>query len=109
MVCAAGKECNFSYVLPTVSGGEIILVVSSVLQMGWALSPPFFHSASEKARDVANSFASEAVGALPAHPMEGMTTSNVIGLKYPNQWDVAKAEKFIQTGDKKPFLHVLEI
>ena len=109
MVCAAGEEWNFAYVLPTEPGGEVILVVPSALQMGWTLSPPFFHSASETARDVASTFAAEAVGALPAHPLEGLTISEVIGLKSPSKWDVEQALKCMAKGDDAPFLHLIEI
>ena len=51
--CARGEEWNFAYVLPSSIGGEIILVVPTLLQMGWIESPPYFCAASETARDVA--------------------------------------------------------
>ena len=40
MVCEEGEEWNFSYVLTNQKGGPVEIVVPSVLQMGWALSPP---------------------------------------------------------------------
>ena len=62
MVCELGSEWNFAYVLPNHPGEPIELVVSSALQMGWALSPPFFCAASETARDVCASYMEEPVG-----------------------------------------------
>jgi len=68
-----GEEWNFAYVLPNHPGEPIEVVVPSALQMGWALSPPFFCAASETARDVSEQLAHEAVGTLPEHPLEDMT------------------------------------
>ncbi|KAL7533742.1 hypothetical protein ACHAWF_007944 [Thalassiosira exigua] len=73
MVCAEGQEWNFAYVLPNHPGEPVEIVVPSALQMGWALSPPFFCAASETARDVAASYVQERVGTLPSHPLEGLT------------------------------------
>ena len=70
MTCAEGEEWNFAYVLPSNPGEPIQIVVPSALQMGWAESPPFFCAASETARDVAETYTSERVGTLPAHPLE---------------------------------------
>ena len=47
-----GEEWNFSYVLPNHPGKPIEIVVPPALQMGWALSPSFFCTASETAKDV---------------------------------------------------------
>lgn len=73
MVCAEGQEWNFAYVLPNHPGEPVEIVVPSALQMGWALSPPFFCAASETARDVAQSYVCESLGSLPEHPLETMT------------------------------------
>ena len=70
MVCKEGEEWNFAYILPNHPGQEVEIVVPSALQMGWVLSPPFFCAASETARDVAASYASEPIGSLPEHPLE---------------------------------------
>ncbi|KAL7545707.1 hypothetical protein ACHAWF_009056, partial [Thalassiosira exigua] len=70
MVCKAGEEWNFAYILPNHPGEDVEIVVPSALQMGWVLSPPFFCAASETARDVAMSYVSEPLGSLPAHPLE---------------------------------------
>ena len=40
MVCEAGQEWNFAYVLPNHPGMRVEIVGLSALQMGWALSPP---------------------------------------------------------------------
>ena len=53
MVVPEGAEWNFAYVLPQKPGEPIRLVIPSALQMGWCESPPFFCSASETARDIA--------------------------------------------------------
>ena len=56
MVCAVGQERNFAYVLPNHPEAPTELVIPSALQMGWILSPCFFHVASETARGVAESY-----------------------------------------------------
>ena len=55
MVCAVGEEWNFAYVLQNYPEAPIEFLIPSALQMGWTFSPFFFHVASEKARDVAES------------------------------------------------------
>jgi len=77
MVCAEGFEWNFAYVLPSLPGQPVEIVVPSALQMGWALSPPFFCAASETARDIAASYVSEPIGSIPPHPMEHLTMPDV--------------------------------
>jgi hypothetical protein len=42
MDCAEGEEWNFAYVLPQEEGKPTILVVPTLLQMGWVKSPPYF-------------------------------------------------------------------
>lgn len=43
MRCEEGEEWNFCYVLPQPEGEPVRLVVpASLLQMGWAKSPPYF-------------------------------------------------------------------
>jgi len=70
-----GAEWNFSYVLPRHPGEPCYLVVPTSLQMGWVESPPFFCTASETARDVAQDYCETKLGTLPTHKF----TSYVIG------------------------------
>ena len=100
MVCREGEEWNFAYILPNHEGEPVEVVVPSALQMGWALSPPFFCAASETARDVAASFAREPVGALPKHPKEELTLPEALGLQ--NAWEAGEAQG-------ASFLHMLEV
>jgi hypothetical protein len=39
MDCKAEEEYNFAYVLPQAAGKPIVLVVPTLLQMGWVESP----------------------------------------------------------------------
>ena len=73
MVCEEGEEWNFAYTLQNHKGEPVEIVVPFALQMGWALSPPFFCAAPKTARDVASSYAAETIGALPQHPLEDKT------------------------------------
>ena len=56
---------NFCYVLPPkkidgeISLDDIQIVVPNSLQMGWTESPPFFCSATETARDIAEMLINE--------------------------------------------------
>ncbi|KAL7546620.1 hypothetical protein ACHAWF_015384 [Thalassiosira exigua] len=103
MVCAEGQEWNFAYVLPNHPGEPVEVVVPSALQMGWALSPPFFCAASETARDVAASYVQERLGALPPHPLEGLTMpEDDVNVALP---DLAKASP--EAGAR--FLHMVEV
>ena len=65
--CEQGQEWNFCYVLPSLTAGPIQLVVPTSLQMGWIESPPYFCTASETARDVAEQYLQLPVGTLPDH------------------------------------------
>ena len=75
MVCEFWEEWNFTYVLKNNTEAPTKLVIPSNLQMGWTLSPCFFHVASETTRDVAESYAHERVGTMMDHPLKGSTTS----------------------------------
>ena len=75
-----GEEWNFAYVLPNHPGKPVEIVVPAALQMGWALSPPFFCAASETARDVSEQLVHEPVGTLPEHPLEAMTMPEALQL-----------------------------
>ena len=52
---------------------ELEIVVPSSLQMGWSESPPYFCTATETARDIAEVNASRAIGSLKQHPLEAHT------------------------------------
>ena len=65
--CERGQEWNFCYVLPSLTGEPIQLVVPTSLQMGWIESPPYFCTASETARDVAEQYLQLPLGTLPQH------------------------------------------
>ena len=65
--CEIGQEWNFCYVLPSLNNGPVQLVVPTSLQMGWIESPPYFCTASETARDVAEQYLQLPVGTLPDH------------------------------------------
>ena len=65
--CQTGEEWNFAYVLPPLSNEPTQLVIPTSLQMGWIESPPYFCTASETARDVANQYAQLPLGQLDDH------------------------------------------
>ena len=55
MVVDAEQAWNFAYVLPRLDENEEIqLVIPDALQMGWSESPPFFCTATETSRDIAD-------------------------------------------------------
>ena len=62
--CASGEEWNFAYVLPQADEMPIMLVVPTLLQMGWIESPPYFCAAAETGRDVAQDYIETAIGTL---------------------------------------------
>ncbi len=68
--CQEGEEWNFAYVLPQEEGQPVKLVVPSSLQMGWIESPPFFCTASETGRDVAEDYVETPIGSRPMHKFE---------------------------------------
>ena len=104
MTCAEGEEWNFTYVLPNSSGEPIQIVVPSALQMGWAESPSFFYAALETARGVAETYTSERVSTLPAHPLEKgtMPPEAAIDERLPQVADM-------RGNDKITFLQMLEV
>ena len=66
--CAEGEEWNFEYVLPQEEGQPVkLLVIPTLLQMGWIESPPYFCATSETARNVAIDYIETPVGSLPRH------------------------------------------
>ena len=71
--CEEGQEWNFAYVMPQAPGEPIRLVVPTSLQMGWIESPPFFCTASETSRDVAENYVETPIGSMPEHKFEKYT------------------------------------
>ena len=65
--CEQGQEWNFCYVLPAPENEPVQLVVPTSLQMGWIESPPYFCTASETARDVAEQYLQRPTTSLPQH------------------------------------------
>jgi hypothetical protein len=64
-------ELCFPFILPKLDlNEEMILVISSLLQMGWTDSPVFFCAASETAHDVEEALAAEPQGSLKPHVLE---------------------------------------
>ena len=61
------------HILPNFPGEPVKIVVPVALQMGWALSPPFFCAASETTRGVSKQLVHETVGTLPEHLLEELT------------------------------------
>ena len=67
MICQAGAECNFSYVLPGESKEGKILVVPISIQMGLKLSPTYLCIDTETARYLVEKYINTLVGTLPPH------------------------------------------
>ena len=61
-MCAVGEESNLTYILPNHPEAPTKLVLLSVLQMEWTLSPFFYHVESETARDKTESYAQMFLG-----------------------------------------------
>jgi len=70
MLISEHDAWNFAYLLPAQPGEPVQLVIPTSLQMGWCESPPFFCSATETARDVAQQMINDTTTALPEHPLE---------------------------------------
>jgi hypothetical protein len=67
MDCKIGEEFNFVYILPQAAGIPIVLVVPTLLQMGWVESPPYFCTAKETARDITSDYSDTPIGSLTPH------------------------------------------
>jgi hypothetical protein len=65
--CEEGEDFNFAYALPQEEGMPIKLVIPTALQMGWIESPPYFGTAYETGRDVAEQYVEQPVGILRGH------------------------------------------
>jgi len=80
LVVSEDDAWHFCYVLPKMNPTDPIeIVVPSCLQMGWCESPPFFCTASETARDVAQELLTQETH-LPAHKLEDYCLPPTIGL-----------------------------
>ncbi len=73
LVCGEGAEYNFAYVMPQPPGEPIRIVIPTSLQMGWVESPGYFCTASETARDVADSYVRTPIGSLGSHKFLHLT------------------------------------
>ena len=65
--------------------------------------------ASEKARDVAESYARDRVGTLPKHPFEVSTISELLGLENTSTWGENECNNFLTILEEKPFWTMLEV
>jgi hypothetical protein len=72
MIVDPDERWNFVYVMPSLPGQPVRLVIPSALQMGWNESPAYFCATTETARNVAQSWIDDDVP-LPVHPMEPLT------------------------------------
>jgi hypothetical protein len=71
MDCREGEEWNFSDVLPPPEGTLIMLVVPTLLQIGWVKSPPYSCAATETAWDIATEYTDMLFGSIPDHKFAG--------------------------------------
>ncbi len=65
--CKVGEEFNFAYVLPQAAGMPTVIVVPTLLQMGWVKSPPYFCAGMEIARDIASDYSNTPIGSITPH------------------------------------------
>ncbi len=67
MDCKAREEYNFAYFLPKAAHKSSVLVIPTLLQMGWVESPSYFCAATETARDIATDNSDTPIGSLTLH------------------------------------------
>jgi len=98
------------YVLPNTPGKHIEILVPSVLQMGWTLSPPFFCTAAETARDVIQAYVAKVVGSLPKHPLDDLTMSETFSLPVVATITGAQSKTFVQLLESfvDDFMHLVQ-
>jgi hypothetical protein len=65
--CKVREEFNFAYVLPQAAGMPTVIVVPTLLQMGWVESPPYFCAATETTRDIAWDYNNTPIGSITPH------------------------------------------
>jgi hypothetical protein len=68
--CRDGEEYNFVYILPqphnTTPEDDALLIIPTLLQMGWIESLAFFCAATVTSRDIIDDYANTPIGTLPA-------------------------------------------
>jgi hypothetical protein len=108
MCVPAEKEENFCYVLPKLDEKEPTqLVVPAALQMGWTSSPPYFCSATETGRDIAEWLS--LFPHLPFHEMENhmiepMDKSLLSDVIQPTAWATQELKEY-----RLRILHLFEV
>lgn len=70
MVCEAGQERNFAYILLNHACKPVDIIGLLALQTSWAKLPPFFCATSEMARGIAALYAAKPAGSLPPDPLQ---------------------------------------
>ena len=85
MDCREGDEWNFVYVLPQPEEALILIVVPTLLQMGWIESPLYFCAATETARDIATEYTNMPVGLIPPHKFMRYTTDGRSYTELPDE------------------------
>ena len=98
MECEEGAEWNVAYMLPQPEGEPVKLVITTLLQMGWVESPPYFCAATEMARDISTDYINMEVGSLPTHKVEKYAAGNDDYATLPDS-----------TATKTGFLYMVEV
>jgi hypothetical protein len=86
MDCEVEEEFNFTYALPQAAGMTIVLVIPTLLQMGWVESPPYFCAATETARDIASDYSNKPIGSLTPHKFSTMSEGTTILMRSRQHW-----------------------
>jgi len=87
---------HFCYVMPRLPNQPIQIVLPASLQMGWCESPPFFCTASETARDLAQQYLNQPMGTLPPHPLEHLSVPPVHNLPHITSENADKLSKVLE-------------
>ncbi len=69
----------------TTVKSPVILVIPSLLQMGWVESSPFFCAATKTSRDIAMQYSNTAVGLLNKHKFEAYLKGDVTFKDFKNR------------------------
>ena len=77
MIVEPDERWNFCYVMPTMPGTPIQLVIPGALQMGWTESPAFFCATTETVRDVAQFWIDDPNLDIEPHVFEKYVEANV--------------------------------
>ena len=92
VVTGEGSEWNSAYVLPDKPVQPIRLVVPTSIQMCGSKSPAYFCAATETARDVADDYVRQELGALPHNKFDERNLPSKKDMK--NMVDSAGAEPY---------------